>query len=295
MKTSNTLVVLTCLIAVLSLVAAGTGVLYQGEGASFEFRTLRGETSVIYGHGLYRWEPVLLAAQAISQDVVTLTICIPLLLVALVLYRRGRLRGQLLLAGTLAYFLYTYTTLAFGASYNPLFLVYVALFSLSLFAFVLATVAVDVRALPAHFTQRLPRRAIAVFMFAAAAFLLLAWLGRIVPALLTGGVPYGLESNTTLYIQVMDLGLVVPLLIVAGAMLWKREPIGYLLASIGLVKFTTMGMALVAMIIGQALSGIAMAGGEVVMFPTLALVALTMTFLLLRDLHESPVRAPEVS
>jgi hypothetical protein len=45
-----------------------------------------------------------------------------------VLYRRGSLRGRLLLIGILTYFLYVYASIAFGAAYNALFLVYVGLF-----------------------------------------------------------------------------------------------------------------------------------------------------------------------
>lgn len=287
MKPSNTLVVLSGLIILLALLAAGAGIFYPGDGAAFEFTTVRGETVEIYGRGLYRYEAVFMAAQAIPQDVVTLAVGIPLLLIALRLYRQGRIRGQLLLAGTLGYFLYTYTSYAFGVAYNPLFLVYVALFSLSLFAFTIAILSVDLPSLPSHFTEKLPRRGIAVFLLASGAFLLLAWLGRIVPALLSGVPPYGLGSNTTLFIQVLDLGLIVPVLVLAGISLLRRRPLGYLLASVGLIKFVTMGIALVAMIIGEALAGVPMTAAEVVVFPTLALLAIGMTFLLLRDLRET--------
>jgi hypothetical protein len=291
---SRTLTVLTLLIIVLTFVAGGTGVLYQGEGAPFEFTTLRGETITIYGQGLYRYEPVLAAAQVIPQDIVTLVVGIPMLLVALKLYRQGGMRGQLLLAGTLAYFLYTYTSMAFGAAFNFMFLVYVALFSLSLFAFIIAVLTVDMRALPSYFTERLPRRGIAIFMFAGAAFLLLAWLGRIVPALFTGTPPFGLESNTTLYIQVLDLGLIVPVMVMAGILLPRGQSLGYLLAAVGLIKFVTMGIALIAMIIGQWLAGVPMTVAEVVIFPLLAFVAIAMTYLLLRDLQEGRVAGPSV-
>jgi hypothetical protein len=287
MKPSKILVILSYLIALLALVAAGAGVLYQGEGAAYQFTTVRGEAVEMYGKGLYQHDPVFMVAQAIPQDIVTLMVGIPLLLMGLWLYQQGRIRGQLLLAGTLGYFLYTYTSMAFGAAFNALFLVYVALFSLSLFAFTIALLSMDLASLPSHFTEKLPRRGIAVFLFASGAFLLLAWLGRIAPALLTGAPPIGLGSNTTLFIQVLDLGLVVPVMFLAGVLLLKKHPLGYLLASVGLIKFTTMGIALVAMIIGQWLAGVPMAPAEVVIFPIIALAALAMTFVLLHDLSES--------
>jgi hypothetical protein len=60
------------LIATLALIVAGLGVFWQGEGQKSEFRTLRGETVTIQGHGLYHYVTVSIEAQAIAQDVVTL-------------------------------------------------------------------------------------------------------------------------------------------------------------------------------------------------------------------------------
>jgi len=42
----------------------------------------------------------------------------------MILYQRGSMGGQLLLTGTLGYFLYLYASMALGAAYNRLFVVY---------------------------------------------------------------------------------------------------------------------------------------------------------------------------
>jgi uncharacterized membrane protein len=290
MQTSKTLVTLSVLIAVLALVAAGLGVFWQGTGQPHEFRTLRGETVMIQGRGLYRYDTVSLAAQAIAQDVVTLVIGIPLLIAALVIFQRGKLRGKLLLSGTLAYFLYTYASYAFGAAYNILFLVYVALFTLSLFAFILTLMTIDVRTLPQHFSSRLPRRGIAVFLFAVGGFLLMAWFERIVPALVSAQPPIGLESYSTLYIQVLDLGLIVPAAFLSGILLWNRRQWGYLLSSVVLVKAVTLALAVSAMAVNMTLTGVQVGIGEAMMFPTIAIISIVMTATLLRNVLE-PVSA----
>ncbi len=148
MKTSTIITWLTLLIAALALIAAGIGLFWQDGGSSFSFTTLHGQTVQMYGQGLYHYDTITSAAQEKSQDVVTLFMGIPLLLLSLILYRRGSLRGHLLLAGTLGYFLYTYASMAFYIANNNLFLVYVALFSASLFAFVLSLTSIDMQALP---------------------------------------------------------------------------------------------------------------------------------------------------
>jgi hypothetical protein len=271
MKPPHLLTPLVLLIALGALIATTTGLFWPLAGENYAFTSLRGEVVQIQGYGLYRYEPVSIAAQAMPQDIVTLFVAIPLLLAFLRLSYRAGLRGQLLLAGLLGYFLYTYMSMAFGSAYNELFLLYVALFSLSLFAFGLAVAAIDLASLPTRFGDGLPRRWIAGYLFAGSLFLLLAWLGRIVPQLLKG-----LESNTTLFIQVMDLGLLAPIMIVGGIQLLRRQPLGYLIAAVGLIKFAIFGLALIAMVMGQALAGVAISPAEAIIFPLLAVAAILL-------------------
>ncbi len=286
METSKIVITLSILIAVLALIAAGLGVVWQESGESYEFLTLRGETVMLQGRGLYRYDTVSIAAQAIAQDIVTLAALIPLLIVALAMFQKGTLKGKLLLPGTLGYFLYTYASYAFGVAFNVLFLLYVALLGLSLFAFILALMTVDVHSLPQHFSSRLPRRGIAVFLFALGGFLLVLWLGGIVPALVTGQPPLNLESYTSLYIQVLDLALVVPAAFLAGVLLWNRRPWGYLLSTVILVKVVALSLAVSAMGANQLLAGVQVTFGEAMMFPTIATIGIAMTAALLRNVSE---------
>jgi hypothetical protein len=67
----------------------------------------------------------------------------------------------------------------------------------------------------------------------AAAFLTLAWLGRIAPTLFQDQVPL-LENVTSMFIQAMNLGLIVPLCVLSGIPLLRRNAWGCLLASVGM-------------------------------------------------------------
>jgi hypothetical protein len=282
-KKNTVLIVLTSLIIILSLISAGLGVFWQGEGRAYEFQTLRGEAVMIQGHGLYGYETVSIAAQAVAQDIVTLLVGIPLLIVSMFLFRKGSLRGKLLLSGTIAYFLYTYASFLFGAAYNILFLLYTALFSLSLFAFILSLMAIDIAAISNSFSTRLPHRSISVFLFIVGIFLLIAWLGRIIPALLANQPPYGLESYTTLIIQALDLGLVVPAAFLSGILLWKKHAWGYLLSSIILIKGATLAIAVTAMAVNMIRIGVEVSIGETLMFPLIALAAILMMIKLMKS------------
>ncbi len=295
MKTSKLLTWLVALIAPLAFVAAGLGVILSGNSPHTSLITQRGQTVSIQGSGLYQFDSVTNASQAIAQDVVTLFMGIPLLFISMGLYRKNLLRGKLLLAGTLAYFLYTYTSYLMLVDFNSLFLVYVALFSLSLFALILSLMSIEVVSLPGHFSNKLPRKSIASFLFLLASFLLIAWLGRVGPSLLDGQPPVGLDNSTTLVIQALDLGLVVPLSYLAAFLLLKRNAWGYLLSSVVLLKGFTLGTALCAMIVGQLIAGVEVAPVEAIVFTVITLVDIALTFLLLKNISERVILNKETS
>jgi hypothetical protein len=291
MKTSKAVIRLSWLIALLALVAAAIGLFYQDGGSAFSFTTLRGQLVQIYGQGLYRYDSPIVAVGFRAADAITLVLAIPLLIVSVVLYRRGSLKGGLLLTGVLAYFLYNYGSMAFGAAYNNLFLVYVAIFSASLFGLVLFLMSFDVQVLPPHFTAGLPRRGIGIFLVVSGVILALVWLGlSIVPALLHNTVPTEVASSTTFSTGVVDIGVVAPALIVSGALRLRRVPIGYLLATMMLVFTVTLGPNLAAGGIAQLLSGVMSIGpfiGGTVPFVILTLFAIWFTIVLLRHYSES--------
>lgn len=282
MKHISTLRWLVPLIGVLALIAAGAGLFYQTGGQSYPFTSQRGEEVVIYGQGLYAYDTVSSVAQAKANDLVTLVVGLPLLAISAWLAFRGSLRGRLLLTGTLGFFLYTYISMAFLAAFNPLFLVYTALYSLSLFAFILCMMSFDLQTLPDSFSEKLPRRWIAGLLFFVGGFLTLAWLGRILPPTLGNQMPL-LENATTMVIQAMDLGLVLPLVVLGGILLLRRSAWGYLLASVALMKGMTMGIAVSAMGVNMALQGVPDGLGILIPFMGITLLNLIMAVILLRN------------
>jgi hypothetical protein len=214
MKTNSPLRWLLPPIALLALFAAAMGLFYQMPGQPYALTSFRGEPVTINGHGLYYYDTVSSAAQMQGNDLITLLVGLPFLVISAWLSgvyptkRAPSLRGRLLLSGTLAFFLYTYMSMCMLTAYNALFLVYVLLFGLSFYAFILSMLAFDLADLPRHFSPRLPRGWIAAVLFAVGGFLALAWFGRVVPELLHPEVPAALENTTTRVIQAMDLVLI---------------------------------------------------------------------------------------
>jgi hypothetical protein len=273
------------LIGLLALFAAGMGLFYETPGQPYAYTNHRGEAVMLTGHGLYFYDTVNATAQMRGNDVITLAVGLPLLAVSTLLAFGGSLRGRLLLTGTLGFFLYTYMSMCMLTSYNALFLVYVALFGLSLYAFILPMLSFDLARLPNCFSPRLPRRLIAGLLFFIGGFLALAWLGRIVPEISTTQVA-ALENTTTRVIQAMDLVLIVPLAVVAGVLLLRRSPWGYLLAPVFVMKAITMGLAVSTMVIFQALAGTPENLAVGIPFLVITLINLGVAVVLLKNVIE---------
>jgi hypothetical protein len=283
MKTQSALKVLTALIFILSLIAASAGLFDQTEGEPYSYTNHRGETVKLNGAGLYYFDTVSTAAQMQGNDLITLVVGLPILAVSAWYAFHGSLRGKLLLIGTFGFFLYTYMSMSMLTAYNSLFLIYVVLFGLSLYAFVLSMLDVEVSSLPQHFSPRLPRRGIALVLFAVGGFLTIAWLGRIIGPMLEGVDP-ALENTTTLVIQAMDLVLIVPLATLAGVFLLRRNAWGYLLASVAVLKGLTMALGVSAMAINMALKGVPDSLGIMIPFLVLTFLNLVVAGVLLRDI-----------
>jgi hypothetical protein len=284
MKHQSALKWLIPLIGILALCAAGAGLFYETPGQPYPYTNHRGETVMINGRGLYYYDTVSTAAQMQGNDLITLVVGLPLLVASAWLAIHGSLRGRLLLTGTLGFFLYTYMSMSMLTAYNSLFLMYVALFTLSLYAFILSMLSFDLADLPRHFSPRLPHGWIAGVLFAVGGFLFLAWMGRIVPPLLQNQTP-ALENTTTLVIQTMDLGLIVPLAVLSGILLLRRSAWGYLLASVFVMKAITMGLAVSTMAINMALVGVPDSLAIVIPFLIVTLMNLVMAALLLKNVE----------
>ena len=108
------------------------------------------EPELIYG----RETPVLYSS-AIAQDLANLFLVAPLMLVLTVRASRGSRRSWLCLIGFLAFTAYNYAIYAFSIHFGPLFLVWVTVLGLSVFA-----AAGSAAALPTQGTghaRRVPR------------------------------------------------------------------------------------------------------------------------------------------
>ncbi len=224
--------------------------------------------------------------------IVTLAVALPTLVSAMLLAERGSMRASIVWLGALGYLAYNAVIFSFGVVFNPLFLLYVASLSLSVWSIVTLARGIDAGEVAARFTPRLPARSIAAYLLVTTIAFAGLWLADVVPAMMTNGVPASLHGTRfiTNPIQVLDFSFTLPLSALAGVWLWRRRPLGYLLAGVLLVALTIESASIATDQWFGHQSDPTQPIGTVPMFVALTLVGLVPTILYLRNLSARPPR-----
>jgi hypothetical protein len=282
------------LVAAVGAAVAATGLIWRPSGNPTTVVTPRGQTVHLAGDGLYRYDTVFTAANNTAADAVVLALGIPLVVTAWLQHRKRSPRGTLLLTGSLGYLLYVYASYALGVAYNPLYLAYVTLLSASLFGFLAAFAATDRAALAAAAADPdLPHRSLSWFLLTSAAVTAVVWLQPLVAALLQGTAPDLLDVYTTTVTYSLDLAVITPAAALAGLLVRRRQPIGYLLAVPLLVIIVLLLPTISLATALQVAAGISFTPAEVLGpiagFTVLGVVAAR---LLVRLLRAVPTTAP---
>lgn len=242
---------------------------------------------VVTGVGLfvpafYRDAEVLLP-QMYGQDLLTLFVSVPALAIALYSAYQGSLRGYVVWLGVTGYLLYTYASYAFLTAFNELYLVYVALFALTLFTLIGGIARIDPTVLKEALDDHSVRGYVA-FQALVAGLLALMWLADVGPASLAGTRPPSI-AETTLpvpVIQSLDLSVVIPSFALSAALLWKQRAWGYVFTGVLLVKGTTLGLAVLAMVVFMLQDGQTVPLPQIVLFVLLSLTGLVLVIRFIR-------------
>lgn len=182
-----------------------------------------------------------------GADAVSLLLGVPLLVLGLRAAARESVRGRLLLLGGLGYTTYQYGY-AFAYGWTRLFPAYLLLLSLSAFTLAELLIRLDPVGVAARFDAATPWRGAARFLLVIGVGLGAMETLQVVAALVTGDPPQIVEDtgHPTSPVHLLDLGAVVPLLLLSSYWVRQHRPWGLVLAAVLLVKGTTVGLGLLA-------------------------------------------------
>lgn len=242
---------LCAIVALLAGVAAALGVFARGDGTFAPATSALGEAYQIAVGGVYAGSSRQLVAEGVGWDVFTLLVAVPILLVAASFVARGSFRGSLVAAGMLGYFGYMHLEYAVTWSFGPMFPLFILIYGSSLVGIIVLASLIADAGIRDRFDDRFPRRRIAALNIGMAFLLTVLWIGRIVDGLAAETAV--LHGETTMTVQALDLGLVVPvsILVAVGAM--RRSAAGMVAAAAFAVTFVAMATAIAAMMVSATI------------------------------------------
>lgn len=269
-----------------------TGLFYRTGGSRYEYVNQYGDTVCIWGNGLYAADSVFKATGFMGTDLTFLIIVSPMLIVFVIIdiVKDNRLSKYMLCAVNCA-LLYYSATLAFGVAYNFLHLLYIAFFSLCLFAFIFSIrQAIPGNSMP---DIKLPYKIAYAFLIVAGISLFVAWLPDIISALSQNRPISLIENYTTEITYVLDMGIISPLCIVTLVMLYKRKAVAYPLLIMIFTVCGIVGIMVCLQTVFQLNAGIEIPMSELItkvgIFVALAICSITLSVLFLVRLCKTPI------
>lgn len=229
-------------------------------------------------------------AQWLGQDIVTLCLAVPLLLLSVIKGVRQQNKKWLILnSGLLLYFAYTYCFYAFVAQLTFLYLFQFPIFGLSVIGFVMGCIHLFQSSWNMHLASKGVRFSIIVYLSLVALMLSVIWLSDIFAHLSDpehrSATPNG---EAPLIIYSLDLGIIIPLMLASAILLYKKSNYGFLLCGIILTKTSTLGFAHMAMSVSLYLQHITTDHFLIMLWCIIGVIGTFLTLLYLKNLLIRP-------
>ena len=233
--------------------------------------------------------PVFLP-QALAQDVANLAVAAPAMIITAILALRGSLRAYLLWLGVVTFTVYNYVIYAYSIPFGPLFLLWVAVLGMCIYALIGGVTAADHRAVAARYASRRAVTVAAWTLIVVAIFFGFLWLSEDVPALLAGARPQSvididLPTNP---VHILDLAFFLPAAIATGVLLLQRRPFAHTIAPALIVFLILTGLPILITPVVQSVRGNAADWGVVGPIGALTLALLGLLAWLVSTIRTRP-------
>ncbi len=229
----------------------------------------------------YAKESISWAAQGTGQDLITLFLVVPLLIISAYFLNKGSLKALLVWLGALIYIEYSYVLYSFFIHFGWTFLLYVTILGLSFYTIIGSLYPLDLKALKESFSFNGRTKIVSGFLMVSGIMFIFLWLSDIIPAVSSGTVPKGVAELGFLVnpVHVLDLAFFLPGLIITSVLLWKKDILGAFFAVPMMIFQVLMGTAIVSMIIMQNAKGVSEPLTAAYIMLVLVLIGIWLTIL----------------
>jgi hypothetical protein len=193
----------------------------------------------------YNLETTNWQTQTTGQDLVNLLLIVPCLLIASWLKLKRNSWSIMIKPGILLYVTYTFTIYCFEIHFNSLFLLYCLILGLSFYRLLFFMIS-NSNKIEINGSKTIATKITAFYFLIIAISFYALWLSEIIQASIEGNLPKSL-INTGLFtnaVQVMDLALLLPGIIITGILLLKQSYLGYLITPALLTFFVLMNITI---------------------------------------------------
>ena len=175
-----------------------------------------------------------LAQSFMANDVVTLFLGLPILLLSMWLTHRGQLVGLLFWPGAIFYGLYNYTIYLFAAPLTIMYPVYLLIVTLSIYTTIGLIASIDGGIVKQRVEENVPIKLAAAPLLGFGVIFIMRAIGIMGDAISTQST----LPATELGLLIADF-IACAAWVIGGVLLWRRQPLGYV-GGMGLLFSTSM-------------------------------------------------------
>lgn len=218
-----------------------------------------------------------------ANDVVTLCLGLPILLISMWLTHRGQLTGLLFWPGALFYGLYNYIVYLFGSPLTLLYPIYLLIVTLSIYTTIGLVAAIDGEVVKRRIQNNVPLKLSATPLIGFGCLFMLRSIGVMGSAVSTQSNLSGAELGLLVADFIACAGWIM-----GGVLLWRRQPLGYV-GGMGLLFSTSMlFVGVIAVLLLQpVISGGALPVTDIVVLLIMGLICIVPFLLYLRGVIRS--------
>lgn len=243
--------ILSIVIIALLIVISATGVLSLDFSKSYEITNQYGNMIKMYGNGIYAHDSYFAAPIFIGTDFMILFIFVPLFIYTYFQnIKESNNSTKLKLMSVYSAAFYYAASLSFGVTYNQYHLLYIGLFTCTLFG--LFSIIRKIKSEELNYDSK---KGIKIFLILAGAALIVAWMPDIIQTVILKTAPPLIEVYTTSITNVLDMGIIGPLCVVCSHLLNKKDKLGIIILASLLKACIIVGIMMITQTICQILSG----------------------------------------
>ena len=176
----------------------------------------------------------LLIGGSIAQDIITIPLALIMGFLSVMYLIKPNFKSFITIIGLATYFFYAYGLYTIQGQYTSIYLVYLAIFSMSIYSIILGLLSFELNEVRLYILPKKVSLAAGIFLSMILIILVPVWL-MMITSNIAGHIP-----ADTYGVFILDIGIVFPALGIIIVSLWRKNPFAVILVGVALIKAFTI-------------------------------------------------------